>query len=64
MQLYHRVHGHSCKHFIEVAAVVVDDSPAAAPSWQAVDLRDGACANDWHGARRVAKGVEGALRIV
>ena len=54
MQLDHRVHVEASQHIVEVALVVVDVGPAASPPWQAVDLRDGARANDWNSASAVS----------
>ena len=54
MQLNHRVHVHPFKHVVEIAAIVVDDGPAASPAGQAVDLGERTGANDGNSARRFA----------
>ena len=48
MQEDHRVLAHIINHFVEIAAIVVDNGPPTSPPGHTVDLTDRACADDWH----------------
>lgn len=64
MQQDHAVLVEVLDHLVEVAMIVVDDRPAAAPSRHAVDLRNGASANDGHIGGHVAERDEGTLFVI
>jgi len=34
-------------YFVEVTVIIVNDSPSATPSWNAVNLTQGTTADDW-----------------
>ena len=58
------MHAQPCEDIVEVPLVVIDDGPAAAPPGKAVDFGQGTSADDRDGARCIAEGDKGTLRIV
>ena len=58
------MHTQSREYIVKVAIVVIDNGPTAAPTRKTVYFGEGTSADHWNLTGCVAKGNEGAFRVV